>query len=61
MLKALGTMLTQQSKLTEATMASIIKFLNYAATHADAELQYNASDMILWIDSDASYLSESNA
>jgi hypothetical protein len=54
-------MLTQQSKLTEATMASIIKFLNYAATHADAELQYNASDMILWIDSDASYLSESNA
>jgi hypothetical protein len=61
MLKALGTMLTQQSNLTEATMCSVIKFLNYATTHPDAELQYMASDMILWIESDASYLSESNA
>jgi hypothetical protein len=58
MLKALGTMSTQQSKPTEATMASIIKFLNYTATHPDAELQYISSDMVLWIDSDASYLSE---
>jgi hypothetical protein len=61
MLKALGTLSTQQSKPTEATMESIVKFLNYAATHPDAELQYIASDMILWIDSDASYLSEPNA
>jgi hypothetical protein len=29
--------------------------------HPDAELEYSASDMILWIDSDASYLSESEA
>ncbi len=61
MLKALGTMLTQQSKPTEATMTAIVKFLNYAATHPDAELEYSASDMILWIDSDASYLPESKA
>jgi hypothetical protein len=61
MLKALGTMSTQQSKPTEATMASIIKFLNFAATHPVAELQYITSDMVLWIDPDASYLSESNA
>lgn len=61
MLKALGTMLTQQSKPTEATMTAIVKFLNYAVTHPDAELEYSASDMILWIDLDASYLSESKA
>jgi hypothetical protein len=58
-------MSTQQSKPTEATMASIIKFLNYVVTHPDAELQYNASNMILWINSDArqvrSYMSESNS
>jgi hypothetical protein len=42
-------------------MNAIIKFLNYAATHPNAKLKYTASDMILWIDSDASYLSESKA
>jgi len=61
MLKALGTLSTQQSMPTEATMMAIVKFLNYAATHPDAELQYIASDMILWVDLGASYLSESKA
>jgi hypothetical protein len=61
MLKALGTLSTQQLQLTEATMSAIVKFLNYAATHADAELEYIASDMALWIDLDASYLCESKA
>jgi hypothetical protein len=42
-------------------MNAIVKFLNYAATHPNAELKYTASDMILWIDLDASYLSESKA
>jgi hypothetical protein len=61
MLKPLGTLSTQQSQPTETTMNAIIKFLNYAATHPNAELKYTASDMILWIDLDASYLSESKA
>lgn len=61
MLKALGMMSTQQSKPTEATMTAIVKFLNYATMHSDAELEYSESNMILWIDSDASYLSESKA
>ena len=61
MLKALGTLSTQQLQLTEATMSAIVKFLNYATTHPDAKLEYIASDMALWIDSDASYLSESKA
>jgi hypothetical protein len=59
MLKAIGTLSTQQSQATEATMSAIVKFLNYAATHPNAELEYITSDMALWIDSDASYLSES--
>jgi hypothetical protein len=35
--------------------------LNYLATHPDATIIYHASDMILHIHSDASYLSVSNA
>jgi hypothetical protein len=35
--------------------------LNYLATHPDAAISYHASDMILHIHSDASYLSVSNA
>ena len=61
MLKAIGTIATQQAKPTETTMKAIVKFLNYAATHPDAELLFKASDMVLWVDSDASYLSESKA
>lgn len=39
-------------------MEGIVKLLNYAASHPDAQIQYRASDMVLWVDSDASYLSE---
>jgi hypothetical protein len=35
--------------------------LNYAATHPDAVLSYHASDMVLHVHSDASYLSESQS
>jgi hypothetical protein len=61
MLKAIGTIATQQANPTEATMKALVKLLNYAATHPDAELRYVASDMCLWNDSDASYLSEAKA
>ena len=33
-------------------------FLDYCATHPDAKIRYHASDMQLWIHSDASYLGE---
>jgi hypothetical protein len=36
-------------------------FLDYAATHPDATIRYKASQMHLWIHSDASYLNESKA
>jgi len=36
-------------------------FLDYAATHSDAHIQYRASQMHLWLHSDASYLNETKA
>jgi len=39
----------------------IDQFLDYAATHPDAKIQYTASQMNLWIHSDASYLNETKA
>jgi hypothetical protein len=57
MLVALGSLASAQSKGTHATMDAAIHLLNYAATHPDAAIQYKASDMILHVTSDASYLS----
>ena len=39
----------------------MLHFLNYCATHPDATVRFSASDMILKIHSDASYLTESHA
>jgi hypothetical protein len=61
LLKALGTIATQQAKGTQATLKAITKLLNYCACNPDATIRYIASDMILHTDSDASYLSESNS
>jgi hypothetical protein len=36
-------------------------FLDYAATHPNAQICYHASQMHLWLHSDASYLNESKA
>jgi hypothetical protein len=41
--------------------AATNQLLDYLATHPDATIRYHASDMILHIHSDASYLSVSNA
>jgi hypothetical protein len=49
------------AKTTHATAQAVTQLLNYAATHPDAILQYRASDMVLHVHSDASYLSESQA
>jgi hypothetical protein len=51
----------EQTKATEKTQAATNKLLDYLATHPDATIRYHASDMILHIHSDASYLSVSNA
>jgi hypothetical protein len=61
LLVALGTLGSAQSKGTEATAAATVHLLNYCATHPDACLRYQASNMVLYIHSDASYLSEPKA
>ena len=54
---ALGDIASQQAKPTRNTYDAVTKLLNYAASHPDAQVQLRASDMVLHIDSDASYLS----
>ena len=48
----------QQAKATERTLERAHHMLDYLATHPDAVVRYHASDMVLNIHSDASYLSE---
>jgi hypothetical protein len=58
MLVALGTLAAAQTQGTEKTLKATVQLLNYAATHPDATVRFYKSDMILYIHSDASYLSE---
>jgi hypothetical protein len=57
----LNDITTEQTKATEKTQDATNQMLYYLATHPDATIRYHASDMILHIHSDASYLSVSNA
>jgi hypothetical protein len=57
----LNDIYTEQTKSTEKTKGATNQLLDYLATHPDATLRYHASDMILHIHSDASYLSVSHA
>eukprot|EP00804_Cyclotella_cryptica_P007584 CCRYP_010663-RA/>CCRYP_010663-RA protein AED:0.17 eAED:0.17 QI:0/0/0/1/1/1/2/0/834 len=61
MLPALGSLATQQTAPTQNTMLKVHQFLDYAMTHPDAIITYRASNMILTIHSDTSYLSETKA
>ena len=61
MLVALGNIGAAQASATTRTRKAAVKFLNYAATHPEAVIRYRRSDMILYIDSDASYLSAPKA
>ncbi|CAJ1934140.1 unnamed protein product [Cylindrotheca closterium] len=61
MLPALGTIAAQQAQPTVNTMKAVTQFLNYAASNPDAKVRFYASGMHLYIESDASYLSESKA
>jgi hypothetical protein len=57
----LNDIATEKTKATEKTQATTNQMLDYLATHPDATIRYHASDMILHIHSDASYLSVYNA
>jgi hypothetical protein len=57
----LNDIATQKTKATEKMQAVTNQMLDYLATHPDAKIRYHASDMVLHIQSSASYLSVSNA
>ena len=61
MLPALSAIASEQSAPTENTMKKVRQFLDYAASKEEAIIMYNASDMVLSVHFDASYLSERNA
>jgi hypothetical protein len=48
---------SEQSKATSYTAEKVIKLLNYCNTHPETKIRYHASNMILYIHNDASYLS----
>jgi len=58
---ALSEISSQQSAPTENTMKRVNQFLDCMWTHPDAIIWYRASDMILNVHSDVSYLSASKA
>ena len=58
---ALSSIASTQAEPTEETMENIKLFLDYAASHQDAILTYQANDMVRIIHSNASYLSELKA
>ena len=60
-LQALSEIAVQQEKSTETTMQRVKQFLDYMHTNPNAKIIYYASDMVLNVRSDASYLSASNA
>jgi hypothetical protein len=60
-LMALSTIASKQAHSTKNTMQKIKQLLNYLATHLDATVQFDASDMILNIHFNTSYLSKANA
>jgi hypothetical protein len=52
---------SKQTQDTAVIADKVIRLFNYCATNTEAKLRYHASNMILNIHSDASYLSEREA
>jgi hypothetical protein len=61
MLLALGSLAKQQENPMQNTKKLVHQLLDYAATHPNVIITYQASDMVLAGHSDASYLLETNA
>ena len=60
-LHALSTIASQQSAPTEKTKSLVHTFLDYMATHPNSIIRFYASDMVLNVHSDASYLTAPKA
>jgi hypothetical protein len=61
LIMSINVLASEQSKATADTSDKIIKLLNYCNTHPETKIRYHASDMILYIHSDASYFLEREA
>jgi hypothetical protein len=61
MLTSLSAIASAQAEPTEETITRCKPFLDYPATPQDTILTYKASDMVLVVHSDASYLSKPKA
>jgi hypothetical protein len=51
----------QASATTKRTLEAITQLLDYAATYPEAIICFNASDMVLYVESNASFFSETKA
>ncbi len=60
-LVSLYTIASEQAQATKTTVQTVKQLLDYLAMHPDATVKFVASDMILNIHSNASYLSAKNA
>ena len=56
MLPALNEISSTQAKPTEYTKEEYQQLIDYAATYPNVYVQYHASDIVLYVDSDATYL-----
>jgi hypothetical protein len=61
LLAPISAIASQSAEPTEETLEHVKQFLDYIATQEEAIITYSASDMILAVHSDASYLSEPKA
>jgi hypothetical protein len=57
LLVALGKLALEQANASELTLQRITHLLNYCATNPEAIIRLNKSNMVLHVESDASYLS----
>jgi hypothetical protein len=57
----INVLASEQSNAAEVTADKVIKLIYYCNTHPETKVCCHASDMILHIHSDASYLSENES
>ncbi len=61
LLMALSVIAVEQTKAMTKTMGRCIQLLDYLASNSEVKVRYYASDMIMNIHLDVSYLSDTNA
>ena len=60
-LMALSSIASKQMKATEKTHSRFVQLLNYLASNSETKVHFHASNMVMNIHLDASYLSEPQA